>query len=214
MLELWLVRHGETLWHGEGRVQGRSDPPLSERGRGQARKLASRLSRIPFSAVYSSDLQRTSETARLALPGAPILVDTRLCELDFGAWEGRLWQEVADNDPDALNAWYTEPYRNSPTGGETYAALCARVAAWLGALPTTGRVVAFTHGGPIRSLLYGLTGVPEGQRWRFDPGPASLTKLVLGEQGVILKTVGDMAHLEAEDIKGENLEKEKTEDTA
>lgn len=197
MLELWLVRHGETLWHGEGRVQGWSNPPLSESGRDQARQLAPRLSRIAFSAVYSSDARRTGETARLALPGTALETDTRLRELHFGAWEGKRWEEVAEDDPEALNAWYADPYRNIPTGGETYAALCARVAAWLDTLPKTGRVVAFTHGGPIRSLLYGLTGVPEEQRWRFELGPASLTKLVIGEQGTIIQTVGDVAHLEA-----------------
>ena len=197
MLELWLVRHGETLLHGEGRVQGWSDPPLSAVGRIQAQKLTSRLSRTPFSAVYSSDLRRTNETARLALPGAAIETDTRLRELSFGAWEGKRWEEVEADDPEVLSAWYADPYGNTPTGGEPYAALCKRVTAWRGALPKTGRVVAFTHGGPIRALLYGLTGVPDGQRWRFDVGPASLSKLVLGEQGVIVQTVGDAAHLEA-----------------
>lgn len=196
MLELWLVRHGETLWHDHGCVQGQSDPPLSQRGRDQAQRLVPRLSRTDFSLVYSSDSRRTGETARLALPGASLKIDVRLRELHFGAWEGKRWEEVANSDPDALTAWYLNPYTNAPTGGEAYAALTDRVMAWLGTLPKTGRVVAFTHGGPIRSLLYGLTGVPDGHRWRFELGPASLTKLVLGEQGAILKTVGDVAHLE------------------
>jgi broad specificity phosphatase PhoE len=194
-LELWLVRHGETVWNHEGRVQGWSDPLLSARGEAQAEKLAPRLEHT-FSAVYSSGSQRATETARLALPGVRLEPDARLRELYFGAWEGRLWSEVADTDAEALNAWFADPYRNTPTGGETYAALAERVQAWRASLPETGRVLAFTHGGPLRAVLYGLTGLPDGHRWRFDVAPASLTKLVLGEHGVIIQTVGDVAHLE------------------
>lgn len=196
MLELWLVRHGETLWNREGRVQGQGDPPLSARGRAQAERLEPRLAHVGFSAVYSSGLARTDETARLALPAPSVIKDHRLRELHFGAWEGELWSEVAATDAAALNAWFADPYRSTPTGGETYAALAERVRAWLTSLPGTGRILAVTHGGPIRAILYGLTGPPDGHRWRFDAAPASLTKLVLGEQGAVIKTVGDTAHLE------------------
>ncbi len=196
MLELWLVRHGATVWNTEGRVQGWGDPPLSETGRVQAQKLAPRLAHTSFTAVYSSDLKRTIETAQLSLPAVNVTLETRLRELGFGAWEGRSWGEVAENDADAVNAWYEDPYRNAPTDGETYGELETRVQTWLGALPQTGRVLAFTHGGPIRAVLYGLTGVPNGQAWRFEVGAASLTKLVLGDAGAIIKTVGDVAHLE------------------
>ncbi len=199
MLDLWLVRHGETVWNLEGRVQGhgfQGDPELSATGEVQARNLAPRVAHTSFSAVYSSDVRRTLTTAQSALPDVKIIPDARLRELSFGVWEGQTWGEVAENDSDALQAWYTNPYRHTPTGGEAYGELETRVQSWLGALPKTGRVLAFTHGGPIRALLYGLTGVPNGQAWRFEVGQASLTKLVLGDAGVIVKTVGDVAHLE------------------
>ena len=206
MLELWLVRHGETVWNAAGRVQGRSDPELSETGCEQARRLGSRLEHTAFTAVVSSDLQRAVQTAKLALPDAPLQTDPRLRELDFGAWEGRTWGEVAAADPEALTAWYANPYVNAPTGGEGYAALVRRTRGWSESLPKSGRVLAFTHGGPIRGLLYTLTGVPDGHTWRFDPGPASLTKLTLGEYGAILHTVGDVAHLEAAHLEAAHLE--------
>lgn len=196
MLELWLVRHGETAWNAAGRVQGSSDPELSAAGCEQARRLGLRLGRTTFTSVVSSDLRRAVQTARRALPGAPLQTDPRLRELDFGAWEGRTWGEVAAADPDALAAWYADPYAHTPTGGEPYTALVKRTRGWLETLPESGRVLAFTHGGPIRSLLYRFTGVPDGHLWRFDPGPASLTKLTLGEYGAIIHTVGDVAHLE------------------
>lgn len=197
MLELWLVRHGETVWNVAGRVQGRGDPELSNTGCEQARKLRPRLAHTDFTLVVSSDSRRSVQTAWLALPKAPLQTDPRLRELDFGAWEGRTWGEVAATDPDALTAWYANPYVNAPTDGESYTALVRRTRGWSESLPKSGRVLAFTHGGPIRSLLYALTGVPDGHTWRFDPGPVSLTKLTLGEYGAILHTVGDVAHLEA-----------------
>ena len=203
MLELWLVRHGETVWNLEGRVQGYGqgyqqggDPPLSETGRAQAQTLEPRL-KGTFTAVYSSGLQRTTETAQLALPSVEAIPDARLRELSFGAWEGKTWAEVAATDPDALASWYADPYEHAQTKGERYADLETRVQTWLGTLPKAGRILAFTHGGPIRAVLYGLTGVPQRQAWRFEIGPASLTKLVLGDAGAIVKTVGDVAHLEA-----------------
>ena len=195
MLELWLVRHGETVWNLDGRVQGWGDPPLSGTGRAQARRLEPRL-KGTFTAVYNSGLRRTTETAQLALPGVCSTPDARLRELSFGAWEGKTWVEVAATDADALAAWYGDPYKHAPTDGEMYADLETRVQAWLETLPKAGRVLAFTHGGPIRAVLYGLTGVPQGQAWRFEVGPTSLTKLVLGDAGVIVQTVGDVAHLE------------------
>ena len=201
-LELWLVRHGETAWNREGRVQGyghAGDPALSEHGQMQARRLAPRLARTTFSAVYSSDSRRTLQTAQLALPGVKVRLEARLRELGFGAWEGKMWVDVAKTDPDALKRWYENPYQHAPTGGEPYAELKARIQTWLSTLPKTGRVLAFTHGGPVRAALYGLTGVPDAQ-WRFEVGPASVSKLVLGDAGVIIKTVGDAAHLETEEL--------------
>lgn len=177
-------------------MQGQGDPALSDRGREAARRLRPRLQRAAFDAVFTSDLARARETARLALPGRSAVPDARLRELAFGRWEGRRWQEVAASDGTALGAWYDDPYAHAPTGGERYEALLARVTAWRRELGARGRVLAFTHGGPILALLYSLTGTPQGGRWRFAVPPASLSKLVLGDRGAILQTVGDVAHLE------------------
>lgn len=196
MLELWLVRHGETAWNREGRVQGSSDPPLSEAGREQARRLGRRLVGTHFDAAYSSDLRRAQETAALALPGAATMCDARLRELGFGAWEGRLWRDLAEQDAAALSAWLEDPYTNAPGGGEDYRTLVQRVQAWRAQLPPEGRVVAFSHGGPILSLLYDLTGTPAARGWRFAPAPGSLSKLVLTDEGAVITVVGDAAHLE------------------
>ncbi len=194
MLELWLVRHGETPWNSEGRALGQSDPPLSELGVRQAELLARRLGKVAFDEVYTSDLARARYTARLALPAAEIRLEPRLREVHFGAWEGKRWAALQGEDKTALQRWRKNPYRERAPGGESYEDLLARVEAWLAELPTTGRVAAFAHGGTIRCLLYHFTGLPEAAAWRFHIDTGSLTRLFIGENAV-LQAVNDTAHL-------------------
>src|SRR5512134_3367418 len=96
MTMLWLIRHGETSWNAEGRVQGQTDVPLSDVGHSQARALADRLAGRSFGALYSSDLQRVTQTA---LPvsqtlGLPIRAEPRLRERHYGMFETLTYAEV------------------------------------------------------------------------------------------------------------------------
>ena len=90
MTTLLLVRHGETDWNADGRLQGQTDRPLSEVGRRQARRLADELAEEKLEAIYSSDLSRARETAEIvgARLGLPVLLDPDLREKDWGSWEG------------------------------------------------------------------------------------------------------------------------------
>jgi broad specificity phosphatase PhoE len=85
-----FARHGETDWNRERRYQGHADEPLNELGRAQARQLAEELRSTTLSAVYSSDLRRASETADIVAAGLglPVMLDTRLREIDVGSWQG------------------------------------------------------------------------------------------------------------------------------
>jgi probable phosphoglycerate mutase len=87
---LLLVRHGETDWNADGRLQGQTDRPLSEYGRRQARQLAEELAGEEFDAIYASDLSRARETAEIvgARLGLPVALDSDLREKDWGTWEG------------------------------------------------------------------------------------------------------------------------------
>lgn len=143
---LWLVRHGATEWSEAGRLSGWTDVPLSPGGREQARRLGSRLAERAFDGVWSSDLGRAVETARLARGGARL--DARLRELDFGELEGRLWDELPAEARRALLTFAED----GPPGGERVADLRKRVHAWLADLGG-GRHLVFTHGGVIRLLL-------------------------------------------------------------
>ena len=152
---LWLVRHGETDWNAEGRFQGWTDVPLNETGREQAEQLRELLSTSRFDGVWSSDLERAVETARIAI-GEPA-VDRRLRELDFGDLEGSVWSELDTETRDGLKEF--ESFQ-SP-GGESAAVFVRRVFAFLDELDS-GRHVVFAHGGVIRAIarVCGADGFP------------------------------------------------------
>ncbi len=168
-VRLWLVRHGSTDWLEAGRLNGWADVPMNDRGRLQARALARRLAGLTFAGVWSSDLQRAMETARLAAGGA--VADPRLREIDFGVLEGRRWEEIPIDSRNALAAFdgFEAP------GGESVAHLGARAFAFAAALPEGDHLV-FTHGGVIRFLLR-----QAGRDRRVLPG--ELVHVVLGPVG-------------------------------
>ena len=152
---LWLVRHGETDWNADGRFQGWTDVPLNETGRAQAERLGRSLAGHEFDGVWSSDLIRAIETARIAV-GEPT-VDRRLRELDFGDLEGSVWDELDSEIRAGLKEF--DSFR-SP-GGESVATFVARVFGFLDDLGG-GRHVVFAHGGVIRAIgrVCGSDGFP------------------------------------------------------
>jgi probable phosphoglycerate mutase len=164
-VRLWLVRHGATDWGDAGRFLGWSDVPLNALGRRQAGRLGERLAGERFSSVWSSDLRRASDTARLAVGGAT--PDRRLRELDFGEMEGRRWEECSIETQEGLIAF--DGFR--APGGESVAELRNRVLAFAGDL-RSGDHLLFTHAGVIRILLR------EADRDRHVP-PGTLEQVAL-----------------------------------
>lgn len=163
-----LVRHGETDWNRERRFQGHADISLNEAGRRQAEALADLLADESFGAVYSSPLRRAVETAEIvtARLGIAFEASDGLMEVDVGSWSGLTTTEVEQQFPDGFSRW-TESRSGGWTGGETYDELGARVVAELLAVAERHpgeRVLAVTHGGPIRSVLAAAAGLS------FDSG--------------------------------------------
>jgi probable phosphoglycerate mutase len=160
-LRLWLVRHGETAWSRAGRLTGWTDVPLARAGRRRAAALAETFTDIPFDGVWSSDLRRAAQTAS-AIAGDAVVEDRRLRELDFGALEGRTWDELTPGVRERLAAFdgFEAP------GGGTVDELRDRVGSFLDDLPSGDHLVV-THGGVIRLLLRTwAAGSPE----RVEPG--------------------------------------------
>jgi probable phosphoglycerate mutase len=148
-LELWLVRHGETTSNVESRLAGWHDVPLTTKGESQAASLRAHLDGERFDGVWSSDLVRAVETARLAY-GEP-RQEHRLREIHFGRLEGEPWNDI---DPAYGEALVNFEGFSAP-GGEDLSGFRSRVEEFLRTLEA-GRHLIFTHGGVIRLLTYDL----------------------------------------------------------
>jgi probable phosphoglycerate mutase len=152
MIRVWLVRHGETQWNAEHRFQGVSDIALTDRGREQAAELALRIGDRSFDTVWSSDLIRAVETARIVF-GEPT-IDVRLRELDFGDIDGLRWSDLSDEVRESLLEFKDFVAPN----GESVAAMYDRIAPFMDELAHGDHVVV-THGGVVR-MVSELCGIP------------------------------------------------------
>ena len=192
-LDVWLIRHGETDWNREGRTQGHSQNPLSKLGVQQARRLAERLESERFDQVYSSDLKRALQTAMIAVPDRNIVQDVRLREIGRGSLEGTTDAERTEEQRHLFQHIRGDRLARRPPGGENFQDVVERMALWLADLPGEGKVVAFTHGGTIRSALHRLVGY--GPAFSFAVNNTSVTRLVIDGEHTTISFVNDHAHL-------------------
>jgi broad specificity phosphatase PhoE len=171
---LVLVRHGESTWNAEQRMQGQADPPLSDHGREQVLALRPYLERLDIVRAVSSDLARAVQTAELLGLGAAG-TDVRWREIDLGAWAGKRIDEL---DPGQVASWRRGVL--VPPKGEMWPAFRTRVAAAITALPElAGDHVVVTHGGCVRAACARLASA---DRLRLaPPANASLTIFELGD---------------------------------
>jgi broad specificity phosphatase PhoE len=161
---LILIRHGETTWNVEGRVQGHRNAPLSERGRQQAQHLAQHLAKAKIQAVYSSDSSRALETANLiaAVHRLQVFPSEELRERNYGVIEGKTLTEAARTQGTWFLTWQ-ENRHNAPPAGESQQQMCERI---MHALRTIAAahpgqtVVVSTHGGPVKSAVYEILRIP------------------------------------------------------
>jgi probable phosphoglycerate mutase len=146
-LEIWLIRHGETEWSLSGQHTGRTDVPLTEHGREQARSLAPLLARQSFDVVLTSPMSRAIDTCREAGLGASSRVESDLGEWNYGVYEGRTTAEIRASVP-GWTVW------NSPVPeGESIEQIQGRANALIERLlGMRGRVALFSHGHFLRVL--------------------------------------------------------------
>ena len=162
MTTILLARHGESDWNRDGRWQGHADRPLSERGRTQALKLAERLARVDLDAIYSSDLQRATETAEIVASTRGLEVKTlpSLREVDVGSWSGLTRAEAEQRYPEGYRRWLAG--LEGWDDGETYDQMSVRVLEAIqeiaGAHPGE-RLLVLAHGGSIRAVHAAALGV-------------------------------------------------------
>jgi broad specificity phosphatase PhoE len=169
--EILLCRHGETDWNARGRWQGHAPTRLNETGRAQARALGARLAGTRLDAVYSSDLPRALETARIVAMGHGVnaILEPGLREIDVGSWQGLTAADLDGREWD----------------GESYDAHRERVLASVRRIASRhagGRVLAVTHGGSIRRLQEVILGeapavLDNCALWGIEVGDGAMTPL-------------------------------------
>ena len=184
MTRLYLIRHGETDWNRQGRWQGQADVPLNDRGREQARQVAEKLAEVPFDAIYTSDLIRASEVARIIARAKgdriPIVLEPRLREIHQGEWQGLLVQEIQSRYAEAFRQRRMDPLMVAAPGGETALQVRQRalqaVRDLLAAYPN-GNVALVSHGFTIAVLLTHFYRLPIEKVWELVPDNGAIIEM-------------------------------------
>jgi broad specificity phosphatase PhoE len=213
-MKLYVVRHGRSAGNLPGRMTGWSEHPLTRLGTAQARRVAARLAPLGPMPVYTSDLPRALDTARLiAARWAPpqavtaetaspaqaavgVVADRRLREIDLGDYEGRSWDEfVADRE--LAGAFAREPFTTTLPGGESLGMVRERVLAAFEEITQGEHAVAclVCHDGPIRTILNHILGIPPERHWAISTSHGGLTLLEASEDWISVRFVNDTSHL-------------------
>ncbi|MEG0590716.1 MAG: histidine phosphatase family protein [Lachnospiraceae bacterium] len=173
-MKLYIIRHGETNWNKERKIQGASDIPLNDFGRVLAQQTAQGLKEIPFDAAFTSPLCRARETAQIILEGrdVPLVEDDRIKEICFGEYEGLCCSEEGWNVPDSgfENFFQAPDQYHPPKGGEDFTTVLNRLNSFLQELYQkkeweTKNVLLATHGAALCGMLTLIKENPIAQYW-------------------------------------------------
>ena len=198
------VRHGETAWNVDSRIQGQLDIPLNEKGRWQAHRAARALAaRGPVAAIYSSDLLRARETARSIgdATGLIVVTEQSLRERAFGSFEGQTFTELEASWPKETVRWRQRDPDWTPPGGESLTCVRDRVVQITHALAQRHigeQIVLVSHGGVLDALHRAATGLDLQAPRTWTLVNAGINRLLWTPQGLTLVGWSDTAHLEDE----------------
>ncbi|EET8106521.1 2,3-diphosphoglycerate-dependent phosphoglycerate mutase GpmB [Escherichia coli] len=206
MLQVYLVRHGETQWNAERRIQGQSDSPLTAKGEQQAMQVATRAKELGITHIISSDLGRTRRTAEIIAQacGCDIIFDSRLRELNMGVLETRNIDSLTEEEN-----WRRQLVNGTVDGripeGESMQELSDRVNAALEScrdLPQGSRPLLVSHGIALGCLVSTILGLPAWAERRLRLRNCSISRVDYQESlwlasGWVVETAGDISHLDA-----------------
>jgi len=199
MTHFLIVRHGETLWNREHRIQGQLDSALSPTGLAQAEAVGRRLREEKIDLLVSSDLGRTLQTAApiAAATGLVITQDARLRERSFGIFEGLTPEQIHERFPDDYERWQAREPDFAMQGGESLAQLRARLSACVEEIAARGfaKVALVTHGGALDALYRTATGTPYSTTRNWALANASINDIVVENGQWQIRGWGDIAHL-------------------
>ncbi len=201
---LLAIRHGETAWNVDTRIQGHIDIALNDNGQWQALRVAQALAHEDIAAIYSSDLQRAFATAQAIAhaTGAPLIPERGLRERSFGDFEGRSFAQIEQESPEHALRWRKrDPHYAPAGGGESLIALRVRVqeaVQRLAARHDGQQIVLVAHGGVLDVLYRLATGLELHAPRTWQLSNAAINRLLWTPQGLTLVGWGDSAHLDAD----------------
>ncbi len=205
-MDLYLIRHGESVSNAEGRIQGQLDVPLSDFGRRQAEAIAERLGGESIEAIISSPLKRAWETAEVSSRrlGLPIISEPRLKEINVGIFQGKTREELKRTHAKELELWHSEDLDFVVPGGESRRQLIARAEEALGdaaKLPYK-RIAVFAHGRLLIGVVKHISNMsPKEPPFSLQNG--SITIVTAGPEGTFtLRAMDQISHLREVGLSG------------
>jgi probable phosphoglycerate mutase len=205
-MDIVLIRHGETAWNAERRLQGHIDIGLNDEGMRQVAALGQALAQEPFDAIFASDLQRALQTAEalIVTRTMPIVIDAGLRERCYGAFEGMLYDDIAPRYPQAHAAWMAgEVDARFPQGefvAETLNEFHARANSTMRKIIASGayrKIAIVSHGGVLDCVFRAINDVHIGATREFDVLNASINRLHWDGRQLQIREWGNVAHLRA-----------------
>ncbi|MET0961837.1 MAG: histidine phosphatase family protein [Noviherbaspirillum sp.] len=206
MTEIFLIRHGETAWNAERRLQGHLDIPLNEEGRRQAAALGRAMAGESIDAIFSSDLSRANSTAQAVaeVHGLPLQTDPALRERCFGAFEGLLYEELEGRYPEAHAQWRVrDPHARYPDGerrAETFAEFAQRAVDAVCRIAESQRgkrIVIVSHGGVLDCVYRAAHDMDISAPRDFDVLNASINRIRWDGERLHVLRWSDDSHLSA-----------------
>lgn len=180
MLEILLIRHGQTDWNRDRRIMGRTDVPLNRTGRAEAKGLARALRDVRIDAVYTSPVLRAVQTAKLLLNGRKRRVAHAhdMAEIDYGLWIGKTFDEVIPEK--AFHVYHKTPHKACPPGGEPMCDVYRRAVQFIEKIRRRhkkGRIAVVSHADVIKTILVHYLGMDLNDLLKFRIDNASVSLL-------------------------------------
>jgi len=200
MTTVFFIRHGQTLWNKEFKYQGHSNTELSAEGLEQAERVARRLKREPFSAIYCSDLSRAIVTAEKVAQyhSLPVMPMNEFREVCFGDWEGLKYDQIYAGWSAEIETFFRSPSKVEIPGGESFGDVKQRTDRALELLRKRhdGECIAVvTHGGAIRTILCSALGIHLDSLWCFRQDNTAVNIVEYEERHNIIRLVNDVNHI-------------------
>lgn len=201
MLYLYFIRHGQTEWNVAGRIQGWQDSNLTKQGINHACRLAENLTKMEWTAIYSSPSKRALKTAEIIKGNSPLAInqDKRLLEMNLGDWEGKTMEEIKEMNAQQHDYYWNNPSQYKINTGECFNDVKSRLEIFLEDIHAnynSGNILIVTHGVVIKLLQLISKQLEMDQLWKtpYIEG-TSVTKVKIIDKKIELLLEGDISHI-------------------